>query len=200
MAESENTAPVEQTEQTQQPEKPGTQTSGKEQKKETAPAEKTFTQAEVDEIVNKRLTRERKDQEEKQAEAAKLAAMNEKERTDYQIKQLTEKLAEYEARENRAAMAKEATTMLRSKGLDGIPDELIGYLVRDNAEQTKNAVDGVASAFAQAVDDAVKAKLRGATPETGRRASTLTKEQILAVKDRKERQRLIEANMDLFKK
>ena len=180
----------------------GNQAPGKEEKKAAAQqAEKTFTQADVDRIVQERLDRERKAQEEKQAEAAKLAAMNEKERTEYQIKQLTEELNAYKAKENRAAMAKEARAMLSEKGLSGISDDIIARLiVENNAEATKENVETFATMFGTAVDEAVKAKLKGSTPKTGQTSSTLTQEQIFAVKDRKERQRLIRENMNIFQK
>ena len=204
MAEENTVTTTEQTTQ-EQPVKQtdtGNQAPGKEEKKAAAKEpEKTFTQADVDRIVQERLDRERKAQEEKQAEAAKLAAMNEKERTEYQIKQLTEELNAYKAKENRAAMAKEARAMLSEKGLSGISDDIIARLiVENNAEATKENVETFATMFGTAVDEAVKAKLKGSTPKTGQTSSTLTQEQIFAVKDRKERQRLIRENMNIFQK
>ena len=174
----------------------GNTTPAKEEKKAPAPQpEKTFTQAEVNRIIDERLTRER----EKQEEAAKLAAMNEKEKSDYTIKKLTEELNGYKARENRAAMAREAHAMLSEKGLGGISDELVDRLINEtDAEATKKNVEDFAAMFTNAVDEAVKAKLRGKTPETGSPPSQLTQEQIFAVKDRATRQRLIRENMDLF--
>lgn len=198
MAEVNNTAPEpevnEVTPQTEpQQTEPATEPGKGKQK-----AEKTFTQAEVDKIVQERLERQQKANEEKQAEAAKLAAMNEKERTDYQIKQLTAKLAEYEARENRAAMAKEASAMLSEKGLTGIPDELISPLISDDAEQTKKAVESFASTFQTAVDSAVKARLAGTTPKTGGAVNSITKSEIMAIKNTKERQKAIRDHLELF--
>lgn len=174
----------------------GNTAPAKEEKKAPAPQpEKTFTQAEVNRIIDERLTRER----EKQEEAAKLAAMNEKEKSDYTIKKLTEELDGYKARENRAAMAREAHAMLSEKGLGSISDELVDRLINEtDAEATKKNVEDFAAMFTNAVDEAVKAKLRGKTPETGSPPSQLTQEQIFAVKDRATRQRLIRENMDLF--
>ena len=174
----------------------GNTAPAKEEKKAPAPQpEKTFTQAEVNRIIDERLTRER----EKQEEAAKLAAMNEKEKSDYTIKKLTEELNGYKARENRAAMAKEARAMLSEKGLGSISDDLVTRLINEtDAEATKKNVEDFAAMFTNAVDEAVKARLRGKTPEVGAPASQLTQEQIFAVKDRATRQRLIRENMDLF--
>lgn len=187
------------TQPTQQPTDTGSSESGKDSKKSTD--EKLFTQADVDRVVQERLARERKEQAEKQAEAAKLAAMNEKEKRDYELKKLQEELAGYKAREIRAAMTKEARSMLTGKGLSDISDELVACLVvESDAEATKKNVENFSTMFTAAVDEAVKAKLRGKTPERGSTPSSLTQEQILAVKDRRERQRLIRENMNLFQK
>lgn len=198
MAENINPTATETTEATTQTEPAATEQATQEPGKGQKKAEKTFTQAEVDKIVQERLERQQKANDEKQAEAAKLAAMNEKERTDYQIKQLTAELEAYKAKENRAAMAKEAGAMLAEKGLAGIPEELIDHLIRDDAEQTKKAVDDFATVYSAAVESAVKARLAGTTPKAGAKPSTITRAEILAIKDRKERQRQIAQHMDLF--
>lgn len=198
MAEDINPTATEATEATTQTEPAATEQATQEPGKGQKKAEKTFTQAEVDKIVQERLERQQKANDEKQAEAAKLAAMNEKERTDYQIKQLTAELEAYKAKENRAAMAKEAGAMLAEKGLAGIPDELIDHLIRDDAEQTKKAVDDFATVYSAAVESAVKARLAGTTPKTGAKPNTITRAEILAIKDRRERQRQISQHMDLF--
>ena len=199
MAEENITTATEQTEANTQTEPAKTEQATQDPGKGKQKVEKTFTQAEVDKIVQERLERQQKANEEKQAEAAKLAAMNEKERTEYQIKQLTEELNAYKARENRAAMAKEASAMLSEKGLTGIPDELISPLISDDAEQTKKAVESFASTFQTAVDSAVKARLAGTTPKTGGTVSSVTKSEILAIKNDKERQKAIRDHIELFR-
>jgi len=60
-------------------------------------------------------------------------------------------------------------------------------------------VDSFAAAFEKAVQDAVAERLKGKAPTAGSTNKKITKEEILAVKDRRERQRLINENMDLFK-
>ena len=197
MAEVNNTAP--EPEVTTQTEPQQTEPATEPGKGKQKAAEKTFTEADVERIVKERLARERKANEEKQAEAAKLAAMNEKERTEYQIQQLTEELNAYKAKESRAAMAKEAKAMLSEKGLTGIPDELISPLISDDAEQTKKAVESFASTFQTAVDSAVKARLAGTTPKTGGTVSSVTKSEILKIKNEKERQKAIREHIELFR-
>ena len=94
-------------------------------------------------------------------------------------------------------MAKTARKLLSDEQIT-VPDEIIMNLVCDDAEKTKAAVEAFAQVFKDAVQAAVKEALRGNPPKTGTGAA-MTKEQILAVKDRTERQRLIKENMNLFK-
>lgn len=51
------------------------------------PKEKTYTQAEVDELIKTRLSRERKRQEKATSEAEKLAKMSTQEQAEYQREQ-----------------------------------------------------------------------------------------------------------------
>ena len=111
--------------------------------------------------------------------------------------QLQKQLDELTRKAALADMAKVARSMLEEQDAPA-DDALVELLISDDAEQTKNAVGAFSKAFHAAVDAAVKDKLRGAPPKRGG-ASGITREQILAVKNRAERQRLINENMDLFK-
>ena len=80
-----------------------------------------------------------------------------------------------------------------------IPDELLSHLVSTDAEDTKNTVQAFAKLFKDAVQDAVKDKLKGNPPKRGTGGKgTVTREQILAIKNPSERQRMIAEHMDLF--
>ena len=87
--------------------------------------------------------------------------------------------------------------MLTEKGI-AVDDDLVGMLISEDAETTKSAVDSFITAFQNAVNKAVKDALKGEAPKAGG-ASGLTRDQIMKVKDRTERQRLINENMNLFK-
>ena len=80
-----------------------------------------------------------------------------------------------------------------------ISDELLAMIVSDDADITKKNVESFVSLFSAEVKKAVTEALRGEPPKTGSNASSITREQILSVKDRTERQKLIQENMELFK-
>ncbi len=95
-------------------------------------------------------------------------------------------------------MSKEARKILSGEGIS-VTDELLNVLVSDDAETTNNAVKSFADMFNKAVSEAVKKQLGNNKPPKTGGASGLTKEDILKVQNRAERQRLIRENMDLFR-
>lgn len=138
-------------------------------------------------------------QQKKSGEAAKLAEMNAQERAEYERDQLQKQLDELTRKNVLAEMTKTARSMLAEKEIT-VEDAVLEMLVSDDAEKTKATVNAFAKAFRSAVETAVKDKLRGAPPKRGAPAgSSVTREQILAVKNRAERQRLISEHMELFK-
>lgn len=167
---------------------------------EGKPAEKPaakYTDDDVNEILNRKFAEWAKKRDKEVSEAQKLAEMGAQEKAEYQRDQLQKQLDELTRKAALADMAKVARSMLEEQDVPA-DDALVELLISDDAEQTKNAVGAFSKAFHAAVDAAVKDKLRGAPPKRGG-ASGITREQILAVKNRAERQRLINENMDLFK-
>lgn len=133
----------------------------------------------------------------KVSEAEKLAQMTSEEKEKYRADKAEKELADLRRQIALGDMAKTARKLLSDEQIT-VPDEIIMNLVCDDAEKTKAAVEAFAQVFKDAVQAAVKEALRGNPPKTGTGAA-MTKEQILAVKDRTERQRLIKENMNLFK-
>lgn len=158
--------------------------------------EKTFTQDEVNKIVQDRLAKEKAKNEKAQEEAKKLAKMNAEQKNQYMVEQLQKELEEYKTKEAKNDMIKEANSMLKEADIN-LPDEVVAMLIGDNAEDTKVCVDSFSKAFKTAVERAVNEKLKGKTPKQ-KSVAGLTREDILSVKDRQERQRLIEENEELF--
>ena len=163
-----------------------------------------YTDAQVDEIINKKFAKWKADQEKavadavaKVEEAHKLSQMNEKEKADHERKQMEDELARYKAMETHNAMMTEARNMLKADNLT-ISDDILNVLVTDNAETTKAAVQAFSAAFQTAVNEAVKTQLAGSEPKRGATATGMTKEQIMAEKDTNKRLKLIEDNMHLF--
>ena len=134
----------------------------------------------------------------KVSEAEKLAQMTSEEKAEYRAKKAEQELADLKRQIALGDMAKTARKMLSEENI-AVPDEIIMNLVSDDAEKTKSTVESFAKVFKEAVQAAVKESLKGNPPKAGTGgASAVTREQILAVKDRAERQRLIAENPQLF--
>ena len=155
-----------------------------------------YTDEDVDKIIEKKFAAWQKQQEKKLSEAERLSKMTAEEKAAEQLKALEDKIKGYEAAAARAEMTKQARAMLADKGIN-VGDELLSNLIAEDAETTKAAVESFVSMFAAAVEKAVKDKVKGDTPRTGT-SSGVTKEQILAIPNRAERQRMMREHKDLF--
>lgn len=134
----------------------------------------------------------------KVSEAEKLAQMTSEEKEKYRADKAEKELADLKRQIALGDMAKTARKMLSDEQIT-LPDEIIMNLVSDDAEKTKEAVEGFSKAFKEAVNAAVKEALRGNPPKAGSGgAKSITREEIMAVKDRAERQKLIAENPQLF--
>lgn len=132
------------------------------------------------------------------SEAEKLAQMTGEEKEKYRADKAEKELADLKRQIAMGDMAKTARKMLSEEQI-AVPDEIIMNLVCEDAEKTKDAVENFAKLFKEAVSTAVKEALRGNPPKAGTSgAKQVTREQIFAVKDRTERQRLIAENPQLF--
>lgn len=134
----------------------------------------------------------------KVSEAEKLAQMTSEEKAEYRAKKAEQELADLKKQIALGDMAKTARKMLSEENIS-VPDEIIMNLVSDDAEKTKSSVESFAKVFKDTVQAAVKETLKGNPPKANNGGTTtVTREQILAVKDRAERQRLIAENPQLF--
>lgn len=161
------------------------------------PKEKTYTQAEVTELIEKRLIREREKQKKAASEAEKLAKMSAQEQAEYQRDEYQKELEELKAKLARADIKETARAMLAADNIS-IPDNLISAIITDNAETTQQAIKGFAAAFKEAVKTEVANRLKGNEPKASTQ-SNITKAEILAVKDPIERQKLIREHISLFR-
>lgn len=156
-----------------------------------------YSNEDFDRMFNQKFAKMMAKHEKEMAEATRLAEKNAQERAEHENKKLQEQVQELMRKEAIAEMSKSARAMLREKNIS-IGDNLLGVLISEDADQTKKSVEEFISLFQEAVNKAVKDALKGEPPKAGG-ATKLTKEQILAVKDRTERQRLIQENMHLFR-
>lgn len=161
--------------------------------------EKKYTDADVEELINKKFAEWEKRQKKTEDEAARLAGMNAQQRAEHERDELAKKYNDLLKQNTIATLTVQARKMLSDGGVNGIPDELVAVLVTEDADTTKANVDAFTKLFKQAVQEAVKNANRKPSPKTGATGGTLTKADILKVEDINERQKLIRENMDLFR-
>jgi len=198
---------------TQEPEPPSGSTSTKEPepkqttttepkggKKAGNEPEPKYTDEDLDKILAAKFAKWEEKQKKAVDEAKKLEAMNAQQKLEYERDKLTNELNEYKKRDALTEMAKTARKMLSESNIV-VGDELLSRLISDNADDTKAAVDNFVELFTAAVENAVKEKVRGNVPKGNANtspATTMTKEQILAIKDHELRQQKMLENKALF--
>lgn len=145
-------------------------------------AEKTFTQEELDAIVQKEKGKAKraaeKEYKAKMDEAEKLRKMNAEQKAEYEAQKQADYIAELEAKINRSGLEKEASKMLSEAGIV-TSDEILSFVVKDNAEETQEAVTNFTSLVNDLADKKVSEMLKGKTPKKVEQstAGAITKEQ-----------------------
>ena len=127
------------------------------------PQEKLFTQEEVNNIVEKRLNKEKNKWKNEVDQAKRLAEMSAEERAreEFRIKQ-------QQFEEEKAAFEKEKLLVQTQKELSAknVPVEFADMLVKEDAEATKAAIDAFAQLYNQSVEKGVSNKMKGRPPKT----------------------------------
>lgn len=162
--------------------------------------EKKYTDDDVDKILNKKFAKWQAQQDKAIKEAEKLATMDAKQKAEYEKEQMQKELDEYKRKDALASMTNTARNMLADANIS-VSDELLSVMVTTDADETKAAIDAFKDAFNAAVEKAVKEKLKGEPPTKGGTPNptpTLTKEQIMAIKDPELRQKRMLENKELF--
>ena len=179
----------------------GTDTTSKDNSKaddKKTESQAKYTDEDVNKIIDKKFAEWQKKQQKEVDEAKKLAEMNATQKAEYERDQLKKKLEELERQASLGEMTKTARKMLSESNIN-IPDELLSMMVNTDAEETKVAVDGFAKAFKEAVESAVKERLKGEPPKRSSGSSqSMTKEQIMAIKDHELRQKKMLEHKELF--
>ena len=146
----------------------------------TEPEVKTFTQDEVNKIVEQRLARERKKYEEESrktveeatTEAEKLSKMTAQEKREYE---LNKKIAEYEKREkelNKKALQSESKSVLADLGYNSDQiNQLNNFLDYTDADTCKKSIESIDKIIKDMVSDKVQAELNS-------KLKTVTKPQV----------------------
>lgn len=177
------------------------QASGQEEEKTT---EKTFTQSQLDEIIQKEKAKAKRSAEKeyqaKMDEAEKLRKMNEVQKAEYEQEKQKAYIAELEAKINRSGLEREASKMLSEGGIVA-DDKILGIVVKDTAESTQEAVEGFVALVNELADKKVGEKLKGKTPKKmeDTTAGEITKEQFNKM-GYQSRNELLQNNPELYRK
>lgn len=177
------------------------QASGQEEEKTT---EKTFTQSQLDEIIQKEKAKAKRSAEKeyqaKMDEAEKLRKMNEVQKAEYEQEKQRAYIAELEAKINRSGLEREASKMLSEGGIV-VDDKILSIVVKDTAESTQEAVEGFVALVNELADKKVGEKLKGKTPKKmeDTSAGEITKEQFNKM-GYQSRNELLRNNPELYHK
>ena len=177
------------------------QASGQEEEKTT---EKTFTQSQLDEIIQKEKAKAKRSAEKeyqaKMDEAEKLRKMNEVQKAEYEQEKQKAYIAELEAKINRSGLEREASKMLSEGGIV-VGDKILSIVVKDTAESTQEAVEGFVALVNELADKKVSEKLKGKTPKKmeDTSAGEITKEQFNKM-GYQSRNELLQNNPELYHK
>ena len=163
---------------------------------EPATKEKTFTQDEVNALIEKRLARAMAKMEADRKEAEELAKLSEAER---QKKLFEKQVAEFEATKKAfeaEKMLNETMTQLSQRGLS---TSFANLLRANDAETTLSNINNFEAEFNKAVEARVSERLKGATPKASVRKTDgeMTKEQFKKM-NIVEKSELLKTNPDLF--
>lgn len=162
--------------------------------------EKTYTDEEVNAIVERKMAewQKKRDKAKKEEdEAQKLKDMTDQQRADHELQELKAELGRLKAKDAQSEMLKTARSILAEKEI-AVSDDLVSLLVSGDAGKTSEAVNAFADMYLEAVKQGVKDALKSETPKTGSKSKGLTKEDIMKVTNRAERQKLINENIELF--
>lgn len=139
-----------------------------ESEKEPEP-EKKYTDSDVDEIVKKRLARERNEWESKLAkatEAEKLKGMNDLERANHECERLEKENAALIEQINLSQQMDVARADIRDAGIKDFPDELLKNFVSPDASKTKDSLDVLIPYWKTYFDAALKDALKQQPPKS----------------------------------
>lgn len=185
------------------------------EKQDSAQSEKTFSQAEVDEMVKSRLAREkdkmrsslRAEIEEdvrnkiknEQSEAKKLKKMDEDQRQKYELDKRDQEIQELKDKLNRSEMEHVATDLLSKKGITADSDTL-KFVVAEDAETTQANIDSFADLINKKAQANRRAEFDVPEPKSGNNNATspITKEEFQGM-DYHEKLKLKEKQPSVYK-
>lgn len=172
-----------------------TSTTGTETKTYTQEEVDKMLQSEVDRRITSALKKQAKNNEAKIKEAQKLAQMNESEKFQYELEQREKAIAEKEKALALAENKNEAGKILADKGLSL---SLVDFVVAEDAETMNSNIRLLEKAFKDSVKREVEKRLGSSAPKKNLPPDeTITKEQAkkMGIRDR---QQLLMNNPELY--
>lgn len=158
--------------------------------------ERTFTRAELAKIVTDERKRAKA---EGKSEAEKLMNLTDPQKLAYQHAQLEAEAEELKQELNRSSVEKQATALLSKLNIEA-SDEVLGFVLKGNVDDTNDAIN----TFSRLVDVATAKKVRSALTGKAPRVNTggghtMTKDEIMKIKDPIKRQEAIRQNISLYR-
>ena len=173
-----------------------TSTTGTETKTYTQEEVDKLLQSEVDRRITSALKKQAKNNEAKIKEAQKLAQMNESEKFQYELEQREKAIAEKEKALALAENKNEASKILADKGLSL---DLVDFVIAEDAETMNSNIRLLDKAFKDSVKREVEKRLGSSAPKKNLPVEeTITKEKAVKMGIR-ERQNLLNSNPELYK-
>ena len=172
-----------------------TSTTGTETKTYTQEEVDKMLQSEVDRRITSALKKQAKSNEAKIKEAQKLAQMNESEKFQYELEQREKAIEEKEKALALAENKNEASKILADKGLSL---SLVDFVIAEDAETMNSNIRLLEKAFKDSVKREVEKRLGSSAPKKNLPPDeTITKEQAKKMGIR-ERQQLLMNNPELY--
>ena len=172
-----------------------TSTTGTETKTYTQEEVDKMLQSEVDRRITSALKKQAKSNEAKIKEAQKLAQMNESEKFQYELEQREKAIEEKEKALALAENKNEASKILADKGLSL---SLVDFVIAEDAETMNSNIRLLEKAFKDSVKREVEKRLGSSAPKKKLPPDeTITKEQAKKMGIR-ERQQLLMNNPELY--
>lgn len=169
----------------------------------TADEAKSFTQEELDAIVEKRLAREAKKNEKIQAKAKRdikqaeeLAKLSAEDRAQKEFE-----LEKEDFERQQQEFYRERLELQTTKELDGrdLPVSFAKYVIGDDAEMTRERINEFETLWEHELERRRVSSMRGTTPTKGIKSPALTQEEFDDMKY-SERVKIFEADQELYNK
>lgn len=172
-----------------------TSTTGTETKTYTQEEVDKMLQSEVDRRITSALKKQAKNNEAKIKEAQKLAQMNESEKFQYELEQREKAIAE---KEKALALAENKNTASQILADKGLSLSLVDFVIAEDAETMNSNIRLLEKAFKDSVKREVEKRLGSSAPKKNLPPDeTITKEQAKKM-GIMERQKLLMNNPELY--